>query len=121
MLIFVCTSILERYFLVIKHVNATRDHYISTSFLAVVVFVLALQPLYSVDNIKLVEKCQYIVAIVGRKYSNWIYVMHPIFSIVLIRFTKEFDIYGLYQYVAPVIVYIATTVFVFFLYGSKEI
>lgn len=69
MIAFLLTSLLERFVLVSLNANATRDHYISTTLLAVTVFLFVL-------------KCQWnnktLVAI-GRKYSTWLYILHPIF------------------------------------------
>ena len=98
---FSLTSILERALLVNIGMNATRDHYISTTFLAVTVFLFAL-------------KCdghKGILATIGRKHSTWLYILHPIFITCLGAVTKKVGIYGVYKYIAPIIVYIATLVF----------
>lgn len=98
---FALTSILERVLLVNIGMNATRDHYISTTFLAVTVFLFAL-------------KCdghKGVLAAIGRKYSTWLYILHPIFITSLGAVTKKVGIYGVYRYIAPIIVYIATLAF----------
>lgn len=99
-ILFFLTSILERTLLVNSGMNATRDHYISTTFLAVTVFLFAL-------------KCdghKGVLAAIGRKYSTWLYILHPIFITCLGTITKRGGIYGIYKYIAPIVVYIATLV-----------
>lgn len=98
---FSLTSMLERALLANIGMNATRDHYISTTFLAVMVFLFAL-------------KCdghKGVLAAIGRKYSTWLYIVHPIFITCLGAVTNKVGIYGVYKYLAPIIVYTATLVF----------
>ena len=98
---FSVTSIFERALLVNIGMNATRDHYISTTLLAVTVFLFAL-------------KCdghKGIFAAIGHKHSTWLYILHPIFITCLGAVTNKVGIYGVYKYIAPIIVYIATLVF----------
>ena len=97
---FSVTSILERALLVDIGMNATRDHYISTTFLAVTVFLFAL-------------KCdghKGVLTAVGRKHSTWLYILYPVFITCLGAVANKTGIYGVYKYFAPIIVYIATLV-----------
>lgn len=106
---FSLTSILERFLLVNIGMNATRDHYISTTFLAVTVFLFAL-------------KCdghEGIFASIGRKHSTWLYILHPIFITCLGVVTNMVGIYGVYKYIAPIIVYIATLVFLVIIENAR--
>lgn len=99
--IFSLTSIYERLLLDNIGMNATRDHYISTTFLAGVVFLFAL-------------KCNGtngLLATVGRKYSTWVYIMHPIFITCFGTVAQKAGIYGVYHYIAPIVVYITTLIF----------
>lgn len=100
-ILFSLTSIFERTLLVNSGMNATRDHYISTTFLAIAVFLFAL-------------KCdghKGVLAAVGCKHSTWLYILHPIFITCLGTVAKRVGIYGTYKYIAPIVVYIATLMF----------
>ena len=66
--VFTITSLAERFVLVSAGLNATRDHYLSTTFLAICLFVYALKSNW--HNKKL--------TVIGRKYSTWLYIIHPI-------------------------------------------
>ena len=99
--LFAITSFLERYVLVSIDRNATRDHYISTTFLAVAVFLFTL-------------KCgghQGMLSIIGRKYSTWLYILHPIFISCIAVAMNIIGISDYYRYVAPFVVYAATVIF----------
>jgi surface polysaccharide O-acyltransferase-like enzyme len=99
--LFAVTTLCERYFLVSIGMNATRDHYISTTFLAVSVFLFTLSCNGS---------CK-VIAAVGRKYSTWIYILHPIVIKILAIFVNNLGIKDKYLYVAPFIVFFVTLLF----------
>ena len=67
--VFAITSLAERFALVNAGLNATRDHYLSTTFLAIYLFVYTLKSNWHNKEL----------AVIGRKYSTWLYVIHPIF------------------------------------------
>lgn len=97
--LFIVTSLLERYLLVMNGTNAARDHYISTTFLSVCLFELALK--YKGKNA------------IGKEYSGAIYVIHPILiSIFNMIAIKALD------FLAPFIIYIGTLLLVS---GAKKI
>lgn len=103
--IFVLTTLLERYLLVIMNSNSTRDHYISTTFLAIAFFILFTGSRFN--------KIQFgYIAEVGKKYSTWIYIIHPIFVTLLGSVAILLDIESLYMDVRPMFVFIITTLFV---------
>lgn len=58
--VFTITSLTERFVLVNAGLNATRDHYISTTFLAICLFVYTLKSNWRNER----------VAVIGRKYST---------------------------------------------------
>ena len=74
---FTITTIIERSILIHFNANAVRDHYISTTFLAIFLFVYFLGVKNKTNN-KIIEK----IAELGRKYSTNIYIFH-----YLIRFS----------------------------------
>lgn len=81
--------------------NAVRDHYISTTFLAIAVFLFSLSCSWKNEGL----------AAIGRKYSAWLYILHPIFITCIGVVTHKIGLYGIYKCVAPVVVYTATLVF----------
>ena len=102
--LFSFTSLLERYLLVQSDLNTARDHYISSTLLAVTVFLLFLDIGRGGRPLPL-EK-------IGRKYSGWVYIVHPIFITVLSFAARQLNVYESYQFVAPVLVYFAAVAFV---------
>ena len=101
MLAFTVTSLAERFVLVNTGLNATRDHYISTTFLAICFFVYALKSNWSNKGL----------ATIGRKYSTWLYIVHPIFITAFAMVVGKLGIKSAYRCVAPIVVYCATLVF----------
>lgn len=110
-IVFSLTTLLERFILVSINMNATRDHYLSTTFLAITVFLFSL-------------KCagwNGHISVIGRKYSTWLYILHPIFITGIGMVMKKLGIYGIYRFIAPLVVYVATLVFLFFINKCKSI
>lgn len=98
------TSILEKMILIDLGKNPMREHYLSTTFLAICLFLLVL----SFKNIK-----QSMVSILGERDSLYIYVFHPLFIIILPivinKMPKNVDLF--YQWMAPFIVLLLTIIF----------
>lgn len=114
--LFTVTTLIEHIFLVCLNVNATRDHYISTTFLAISTFVLFVE-LYK--NRKK-NKAELFMGIVGKKYSTWIYIFHPIVITVMSVITNWLGIYEIYKILAPIFVYIITIVLVHYIYQAGD-
>ena len=107
--IFAITSLAERFILVSAGLNATRDHYISTTFLAIYLFVYTLKSDWHNKG----------VAVIGRKYSTWLYIIHPIFITVFAMITGKLGIKSIYRCIAPIMVYCATLIFLIILQKVK--
>ena len=107
--VFAITSLAERFALVNAGLNATRDHYISTTFLSICLFVYTLKSNWYNNGL----------AVIGRKYSTWIYIIHPIFITVFAGITNKLWIKSIYRYVAPIVLYCATLVFIIILQKAK--
>ena len=107
-IIFSTTSFLERYLLTQIGTNAVREHYLSTTFLAVSVFLLAL-------SIKI--KKPNVLSNIGERDSLYIYIFHivvaSVLSIVVMRCPSVIG-YA-YTYMAPMVVFIITIAFVMIL------
>lgn len=99
-LIFIMTTILERKLLVDYGLNTTRDHYISTTFLAISTFIF----FYNLNwNSVFLSK-------IGRVHSTNIYIIHPIIIFMLSKFFKMFEFYKIYSYAAPGIVFLGALI-----------
>lgn len=103
----IALNILERYMLVAFNVNAVRDHYIMSTILAVIVFVMFIK-LYEGKNL---NKLELFMAKTGREYSTDIYIFHPIFIVILFFASKVVGVYDIYKYIAPIAVYIVSVIF----------
>ena len=79
--------------------NAERDHYLSTTFLAVMVFLLFLY--YIRDNNTLVST-------IGREGSSWIYIFHYLVISLLGLFIRKIGFIEQYNYVRPIVVFVVT-------------
>ena len=88
--------------------NATRDHYISTTLLAICFFVYALKSNWKNKGL----------AAIGRKYSTWIYIIHPIFITIFEKVADGLGIQLIYRCIAPIVVY---CVVLTFLIGLQKI
>ena len=106
---FAITTLAERFALVNAGLNATRDHYISTTFLAICLFVYTLKSNWHNKGL----------AMIGRKYSTWLYIIHPIFITVFSIVVGKLGLKSIYRYVAPIVVYCATLVFLIILQKVK--
>lgn len=111
------TTILERYTLLRLSLNATRDHYISTTFLAVSVFLLTVQFRENKNNTKtkLINYFKNIFSIIGCKYSSCLYIIHPIFITCTGALITKIKLYSIYQWFAPVWIYTITVLCLIFL------
>ena len=109
-IVFAISSFLERFILVKAGANATRDHYISTTFLAISFFVYALKSNWNNE----------ILALIGRRYSTWLYIMHPIFITLLSMVAGKFGVKSIYRCVAPIVVYCVTLVFLIVLQNDSR-
>lgn len=98
-IVFILTTIIERYMLIYLNANATRDHYISTTFLAIFMFIYFL--LYKNDNSKIKEY----IAKIGREYSTLIYILHPAVIEILNRIFE--DMY-FYKKIYPLCIFMVT-------------
>ena len=107
-ILFSITSYLERYILTSIGANAVREHYLSTTFLAFSVFLLALCIKTEKPNV---------LSNIGKKDSLYIYVFHMIvsaaLSIVIARLPGVFG--HVYSYIAPLVVFLTTIVLVIIL------
>lgn len=101
--VFTITTLLERFILVSVNMNGERDHYISTTFLAIAVFNFALEYKGEVNDR---------LAKIGRYYSSWIYIIHPLFITLFSFIIKRIGMDKLWGYVGPIVVFFSSLLFV---------
>lgn len=99
--IFIITTFLERFILDRCSLNATRDHYISTTLLSIVLFI------YFIYNDKF--KLNFIKNI-GKNLSTFIYIIHPMIIILFNSFLQKLNIGNYYLYVYSIIIFIISIV-----------
>lgn len=102
-ILFSLTSLMENRLLIELQANATRDHYISSTFLAVSLFILFLATTQTKMNV---------LSALGEKDSLYIYIFHPLFIIFFATVNKYLP--NLWQetylYVAPIIILVSTII-----------
>ncbi|MBR6131129.1 MAG: acyltransferase [Bacteroidales bacterium] len=101
--LFSITSLLERDLLLSLGKIAVREHYISTFFLTISLFLFFLS--YERDQRTWLSE-------IGEKDSLYIYIFHPVFIYSFRTIFNHINLFEFYSYVAPIVVIIFTIVFV---------
>ena len=109
--VFIGTTFLERFLLFSNNMNAVRDQYISTTFLAISVFSFALEYKGTVND-KLAK--------IGREYSSWIYIIHPLFITLFSSVIKRVGINHIWNYIGPIVVFVSSLLFVAFVSEARK-
>lgn len=112
---FSITSVMEKEFILhFVEKNPAREHFLSTTFLAICLFLFIL----SFRNLK-----ASILSKIGETDSLYIYIFHPLFLIAMPSLMKHLpvSINDLYMWIAPFLIFILTTVFVLILRKIKVI
>ena len=102
MVLFSLTTLMENHLLVWFDMNAIRDHYLSSTFLAISLLFLSIK-----------QTNANILSILGEKYSLYIYIFHPLF-LFSIPFLNKFlhpSWQDAYTYLSPLVILISTIVF----------
>lgn len=103
-ILFSMLSIMKNRILINVGMNATRDHYISTTFLAISLFLLFVSHKQETPDI---------LSRLGEKDSLYIYIFHPLFIYFFVFVNKYMpEIWqSAYLYISPVVILIATILF----------
>ncbi len=109
--VFTITSLAERFVLVSAGLNATKDHYLSTTFLVICFFVYTLKSNWHNKGL----------AVIGKKCSTWLYIIHPIFITAFSVATGKHGIKSIYRCVAPIVTYCATLTFLIVMCRFKSL
>ena len=97
LIFFAITTLVEKYILVTANLNATRDHYISTTFLSIFMLLLFIKiPMVKNNNV---------LATIGKKYSLHIYIIHLMFVKIYNAYTINVSILN---YFIQLIIFIAS-------------
>ena len=97
------TSMMERWVLVSNQLNPRRADCISTIFLSLSLFLYFLH---------YVDPGHNFVSKIGREYSTWIYIFHPIIIFILEEIMIRIGIFDIYVYIRPIIVFLVTTLLI---------
>lgn len=115
--LFCATTLAEKYLLDNLNIAGNREHYISTTLLAVAVFALAVKnPAY--DNKRIIA----FLADLGRKYSLFIYIFHILVCYVLKMLRSHIaliDTIG--NYTEPFVVFAISLLIAIFYYKVKDL
>ena len=111
-ILFSLTSQLEKYILIIIDKCPAREHYISSTFLAICLFGLLM-------SIK-VEKPS-VLSKIGERDTLYIYIFHPLFLRVMSTGFKKMGLLDIYSWIAPFAVLASTMVFIYALRKFKVI
>jgi len=104
-LCFAALNIVERYLLIKNNVNAYRDHYLFTTFLAIALFIFFLL---------MEENKRYnLFSFIGNKCSLEIYIFHPLIVVVAGIAVDVLRLGSIYEYVRPIVVFAASVAFVY--------
>ena len=113
MVLFCIATVYERWVLVCNTLNATRDHYLSTTFLAISVFVFFLL---------FVGRNETWISRIGKLDATWIYILHPMVISVMGIVASRISVFqGIYDWIRPISIYIITTVLVEVVLAMKKV
>lgn len=103
-MLFAFSSQIEKYILISIDKCPTREHYISSTFLAISLFWLLM-------SIK-VEKPS-VLSKLGERDSLYIYIFHPIFMWIMSTGFKKTVLLDMYSWIAPFAVLVSTLAFIY--------
>lgn len=102
-LFFIFTTIFERFILLKFNINATRDHYISSTLLAITLFVVFLRDSWNNERFQLPKR-------IGREYSAMIYIVHPLVIQWLGFIISKVNYHQFYDTIRPLWIFLITTI-----------
>lgn len=109
-ILFILTSLVEHFILKALNLNAVRDHYLSTTFLAITVFYFFSGKKW--NSTKYTQLPKY----VGRNLSMYIYIIHPIFISLFKVFISLFNIDCFILNIKPIFIFLVSAIFSYFYY-----
>ncbi|MCQ2480090.1 MAG: acyltransferase, partial [Clostridia bacterium] len=112
-ILFIGTTLLERYILLHLNANGDRDFYISSALLATILMIVFSKDSWNSDKLTAFKK-------IGRKYSTLIYIIHPALIFVIKMVVTKLNFESVYNLIAPIAVFIASLVFAICYYFVKD-
>ena len=95
-ILFTITTLIEKYILIRLNANTIRDHYISTTFLSIFMFICFIKiPMVKSDNL---------LAIIGQKYSLHIYIVHFMF----VKLYNMYVVNEIFNYLIQIIIFVTS-------------
>lgn len=111
-LIFTLTTLSERYILSSMNLNSSRDHYASTTFLAIFLFLY-----FAKLEINMQNKVNKLSCFIGSKITLGVYIIHPIFIEIMNILThlmiNKSSVLLIYNYLEPIFIYLLSITFVY--------
>lgn len=110
-LFFSFMSYIEKYTLLFLEKSPAREHYLSTTFLSIFLFLLFITIKQNKPNI---------ISFLGEKYSLYVYILHPIFIMFYAYLSKRSIIINdIYSWIAPIIVFFSTLILSYIIKKGK--
>lgn len=107
---FIGTSYFERWIVTALGIQSSRDHYVSSTFLAVCIFLL-------VTSFTIKRECLFIK--LGNRDSLYIYILHPLILASLAVVVNRIGWSDIYSYVVPFVCFTVTMILISFLNKIK--
>ena len=100
----VIICIIERTTLINLGANAPREQYLSTTIMSIIIFIFTLRNKMFLNDT--------LLETIGREYSTWIYILHPLVIKIIEYLLKEDFSLIMNSYVYPFIIYIITIIII---------
>lgn len=101
----VIICIIERTILINLGANAPREQYISTTIMSIIIFIFILRNKMFLNGT--------LLETIGREYSTWIYILHPLVIKIIEYLLKEDFSLIISSYAYPFIIYIITIMIIY--------
>ncbi|MDU6983201.1 MAG: acyltransferase [Terrisporobacter othiniensis] len=98
------TCIVERMVLTDLGANAPREQYISTTIMSIIIFIFVIKNKTFMEG-TLLQK-------IGKEYSTWIYILHPLVILGMNYLLKE-NIINRYSFIYSLYIYIVTIMIIY--------
>lgn len=99
------TCVAERIILTNLGANSPREQYISTTIMSIIIFIFVIKNKMFMDGTLLPK--------IGKEYSTWIYILHPLVILVMNHLLKEGNIINQYGFTYSMYIYIITIMIIY--------
>ncbi|MBQ4089568.1 MAG: hypothetical protein IJC56_06780, partial [Clostridia bacterium] len=103
-IIFMLMTLVERNTMVFIGVAGNRKHNISTTLLAISLFLLFCNSFDDMEDSGIIRY----ISMISQRYSGWIYIIHPLIMGILARGFRMLHIYECYEQVKFIVVFLIT-------------